>query len=140
MKRNILFNLLLMLVVFFVGNSFHIHESAVEVIHHEQSVKGDILFVIKVPISEQNSKEIEALKAKEAKGVSIKEMDGFLTLQYIGKEFVSEVNPEFILDIKVLKGEDATSLYPEAPENGVIEMIVNDASTLEQVFYALKAS
>ncbi len=101
-------------------------------------VKDATLFVIKVPINEQNKADIEVIKSSIVDGVSIKEEGDFLTLEYIGKELTSAVSPDFVEDVFIYKGDKAKEKYPNAPENGVIEIIVLDAKILSSVLHEIK--
>lgn len=130
------------MLTFVVGNSnvAALDSDSSYISFFEQEAKGPILFVIKVPVNVENSEQISKLKGMEVEGVSISETEDFLFLQYTGEQLTSEVNPEFIKEISVYKGEKAKQAYPNAPDNGVIEMLVEDADTLVKVFFAIKAS
>lgn len=136
---------IIIILFLLASNLFHsnsyLEDSSIQIEETSiQSTDGPILFVIKVPVNADNLEQINKLKGMEADGVFISQKDDFLFLQYKGEQLTSDVNPEFIKEISVIKGEKAKQAYPNAPENGVIEMLVEDANTLIQVFYAIKAS
>ncbi len=118
--------------------------SSMTLIHGQQSstdVSSEVitekLFVIKVPIQDNNTASIEEMKGLDLEGVKIMEEDGHLTLRYLGTELRSEVSPDFIEDVSIYKGAAAKKKYPDSPEGGVMEIIVLDANTLKQVIYSI---
>ena len=131
--------LMSVLLSFLVFTSFSNGDSTLSVAT-QVSENSSILFVIKVPATEENKKQFQKIKDMEAKDVKVLVSAQFLELHYIGEQLTSAVEPSFIKEIKVYKDQKARDAYPNAGADNIIEMVVDNANTLIEVFYAIKAS
>ena len=132
--------ILLFLVAFCTYNSYiYSNDSVNPTQGTELTTIAPILFVIKVPINDDNRAELDEIKTLKAESVKIIETAQFLELHYIGEQLTSAVDPTFISEIKVYKNEELKNAYPLATTESVIEMKVDKASTLIEVFHAIKA-
>ena len=127
------------LICFVVFTSFSNGDSTISVAT-QFSVNNSILFVIKVPATDENRKQFQKIKDMEAEDVKVLVSAQFLELHYVGEQLTSAVEPSFIKEIKVYKDQKARDAYPDAGSDNIIEMIVDNANTLIEVFYAIKAS
>lgn len=127
--------------LFLIGSVFQLQAKDFNsVVYPSNNLESELLFVILVPIDAANQAEINEMKNMKVDGVKIQEVDGHLTLEYVGSELISEVSPDFVEEITVYKGAEAKAKYPHAPKDGVIEIFVMDAKTLSNVIHSIKSN
>ena len=104
-------------------------KEAVEVEH--------ILYVIQVPNNLENKEQLSKLNGMND-DVIVEESGDVIKLLYVGIELTSDIEPDFITSVNVIKGAEASSKYPNAPKGGVIEIMTNDSSDLIKIYKSIK--
>jgi len=131
----IIMSVLVLLVLVIPGNSMNIFDNQTSSTFVE--VQDEILYVIKLKKSFATSDQITTLKAMNSSDTKVIDDGVFIRIEYKGTQLVSDVEPTFIKEVNVYKGDKAKNKYSNAAAGGVIELIVEDVdvfmSTIQSI-------